>query len=997
MSRFELALGIMCFCLISTGAWAAERVGLPAGAQGADGNIIVNPGLESQEQFDWFGSSATVELVQTKPHSGAWCLRITDNSDSWGQGNNRRLKAPPGQYDVEAWVRVDPGFPTTPGPSARPVAVFDVQFFDSKGGYIGADTVGETSSTEWSRLSGVVTVRDNAASVALRIMPTGPSAGVPREAVGPLKGACFADDFSFIPIGRGREASTRFFKTHRNTIDLQEQGDRILFANRQIGLEFQRSAGGFQLDRLYGIVEEQDFLAAGGSASRRGIFEVSMTLDPKFVGKDERGVTKPGHLAQLVAEMEKDAFPVGSQGAKSVSWRREGTDAESVLHLEWKGIDVKENKNLVDVEVTVALRAGDPLSYWRIAVRNRSTRYGITRVRFPILGLAPIGKAEDNVLIYPSNRGCLVEDPFKWNGNGIQKYYPLDLNMQFEALYNRQSGNGLYVGTRDPAPNLMCVNIIGTRSETLWYPSHFPPNIAYSEEDYSVPYDMVAGPFRGDWYDACQIYRAWALKQSWCRKGPLATRKDVPKWYKEAPLFFYTHLSDSAEGTHSRADNLPIAAAHFREWLKWTGMRLPANWYGWKEYHSGLSTYDVPFCTRRPSRYGRWAGLPNHAYHDGQYPRIPALHDFSETCRSLRQEGGMVCPYTSLELFDQGPSENSPYAAEAKPYVLRDLYGAMRTWGYDWLSWQICSATQWWRDRLKETCVLMLERENVGGFYLDVMQGCSRPCYWTPHGHSAGGGSMTTKGQHELVEILHNAVKAKDPEAITTGENSAENMIDVIDGALELTLAPQNTAPLFAAVYQDYIKRYGLELSVGPGDAFFIQSASLFVEGAQIGRLRLRPRDMSLSFQKPEHKEMIDFLGRVVGYYKQETTKKFLAYGQLMRPLEFREPTPMPAMLYKSPYGGEGHFPALMSGVFRSDDGELGVFVVNAGSGELGFRSDLDPSRYGVPADAAVEVDSISPDGASRRVLSGAKGVILLEGSLPARHITMFWLKPRNR
>jgi len=26
---------------------------------------------------------------------------------------------------------------------------------------------------------------------------------------------------------------------------------------------------------------------------------------------------------------------------------------------------------------------------------------------------------------------------------------------------------------------------------------------------------------------------------------------------------------------------------------------------------------------------------------------------------------------------------------------------------------------------------------------------------------------------------------------------------------------------------------------------------------------------MSLSFQKPEHKEMLDFLGRVVGYYKQ--------------------------------------------------------------------------------------------------------------------------------
>ena len=368
----------------------------------------------------------------------------------------------------------------------------------------------------------------------------------------------------------------------------------------------------------------------------------------------------------------------------------------------------------------------------------------------------------------------------------------------------------------------------------------------------------------------------------------------------------------------------------------------------------------------------------------------------------------MVCPYVPLELFDAGPTNNAPYAAEADPNLVRGLYGATRRWGTTG-SLQPCVVTQWWRDRLKETCELMLERENVGGFYLDVLQGCSLPCYWTPHGHTAAGGDSMTRGMHELVEIVTNAVKAKDPEAITTGENSSENMIDVTDGILQVALWPENTAPIFAAVYQDYILRYGLELPAGPGwdgrfqdiwqkDHFFIQCASMFVEGMQVGRLRLRPRDMALSFQNPEHKDMLDFLKLMVDYYKQETAKKFLVYGRLLRPLTFSKPSPMPMMPFATTLrkGLSGEFPALMSGVFRSEDGELGVFVVNAGTKKLEFQAELDPTHYGMGANAAMDMDTIASDGTSKKVLSKAKGVVALKGSLPAHGLTMFRLSNRQ-
>jgi len=793
------------------------------------------------------------------------------------------------------------------------------------------------------------------------------------------------------------DEATRFFKTHPNAIDLVKRGDSILFANKHIGLEFKQSARGFQLRRMYGIAAGQDFLAE--TPGFRHIFEIRMTLDPRYVRRDESGQLKFGHFV-ILEQMAGDAFVIGSNAGGTVSWRRTGTPRESVVHLEWKKIDVREQKGLMDVEVTVTLRAGDPLSYWRINILNRSeygtgirhypqrARYGIERVRFPLLTLAPIGKAEDDLLLYPRYRGGLIEKPFQ-DGYNLMAFYPHNFNMQFQALYNKKSKKGLYLATRDPKASFMCFEIKRRASGIYWRPAHFPPNITFAGEDFNLPYDCVIGPFEGDWYDAAQIYRKWAVNQFWCRKGKLSVRRDIPTWYKEAPLFFYAQLGDSARGTHSLEKNLVIAEKHFREFLKWAGLRLPCNFYQLTKRVPGLTSYDKPVSVYRAPRPGRWAGFSTHETHCGNYPKIPVLSGFSAACRRLRQEGGMVCPYIPLEFFDPGPSENAPYAAEAKPNAVRDLYGAIRAWGSN-PNWQMCVCTPWWRNRLKQTCELMIERENVGGFYLDVMQGCQLPCYWTPHGHTAAGGDSMTKGMHGLVEILTDAVKAKDPEAITTGENTSENMIDVTDGILQVALWPENTAPIFAAVYQDYIPRYGLELSVGSGDDFFIECASMFVEGMQIGRLRLRPRNQSLSFQNPAHKEMLNFLKRMVDYYKQDTAKKFLVYGRLLRPLTFTRPSPMPMLLYGNK---KGRFPSLMSGVFRSDDGEVGIFMANAGANDLRYEAKVNPAQYGMPADAAIDVESIASDGASRNVLSKARGIVTLKGTLPAHGVRMFRLK----
>lgn len=788
--------------------------------------------------------------------------------------------------------------------------------------------------------------------------------------------------------------ATHFFKAHPNEIDVWQDGDTILFANRQVGLALHQTPGGFQLGRLYDVTNERDMLAAGPPMGYQDLFELVMTLDPKHIRRDERWMTRMG-LMSIISEMAGDAFTVGSHSAKHVSWRREAGDGETKLILEWKNIDVKESKNAVDVRAIIALRAGDPLTRWRFVVNNRGQRYGIERVRFPMMSFRPIDEPADDVFVFPFERGALVENPYAApTGFGRHLhteggYYPINFNMQFQALYDGPTGKGVFMGARDPAASMMTTQLINTRDQLSWRPGHFPPNMTFAGEDFELKYECVVGPFQGDWFDACSMYRQWALKQTWSQKGPLRTRDESPKWFKEAPLHFYTHLDDSFAGTYDESKNLVIAADHLREWTRWAGMPLGANFYAWKEYQPKRSAYNVPFNRYRHRTKGRWAHMQVLNSHDGNYPRIPALPNLSSELKRLKADGGMVCPYVPLEIFDQGSTENSPYAKEAKPNITRDLYGALRVWGTE-MSWQPCAWTPWWRNRLKETCELMLQRENVSGLYLDVMQGTSLPCYWTPHGHTACGGDSMSRGMHGLCEILYNAVKAQDPSAITTGENATENMFDVIDGTLQATLSSHGHAPLLATVYQDYMTRYGLQMSATtPGDSFFIECASLFVEGSQIGMLALRPRGNTLSFQNEDHKPQLKFLEQIVGYYRQSVSREFLAYGQLMRPLTFDSQVPT----VKHRYSGE--FPALMSGVFKSVGGELGVFITNASANAVKFSARMDLSHYRQTTETVVRVDVISPQGKVVQLDKQFTGAVLLRATIPGHGVAMYRISPR--
>ena len=198
----------------------------------------------------------------------------------------------------------------------------------------------------------------------------------------------------------------------------------------------------------------------------------------------------------------------------------------------------------LDVEVTVTASPGDRFSRWNIALHNESNLL-ITDVQFPFIVLPYNlgGRAGSEELVYPFGSGTLLkapkpeqlapDDPHTWQlnpANGDIFHYPGITFAQFMAYYDDQAG--LFISSQDAEGYVKLIK-----------PTHHHPGIRlgyahigdwYGKTDRKLEYEIVLGSFTGNWYDAAELYRTWALEQPWTRT-PLHRRQDIPAWLLDSP------------------------------------------------------------------------------------------------------------------------------------------------------------------------------------------------------------------------------------------------------------------------------------------------------------------------------------------------------------------------------------------------------------------------------------------------------------------------------
>ena len=501
------------------------------------------------------------------------------------------------------------------------------------------------------------------------------------------------------------------------------------------------------------------------------------------------------------AAVTKHGPPVGDAVAtgRDTSMGGTGFVPSAVAHqsgslvFDWRGIALGDEENAVDVQATVTLTADGAAAEWRLAVVNRSRRWGLAETQFPLLRNV-VKPREADVLIPKGNwAGRLVKS---YNGGpqvgGTSLCYPSSLGAQIQTCAYMLGGAGLQVTPLDGKGQVKYFEM---------------PDFDFSIR-YPCPYQGVPGAanapdfavetaaFSGDWWSVAKRYRAWATRQKWAAKGPLATRADFNRQLGDVGCWMKTDWKTAT----------PQLVTNFMEraMSALPGIPLGLHWYCW---------HVCPF--------------------DNNYPELfPARSGMAEAVAWLKERDILVMPYINGRLWDESLESH----AAAVPGAVKNVDGTRFIDKYGGHSFSVmCPTTKPWQKKLDDLCGRMEEELGVNALYLDqISASMPAPCFDKSHGHPLGGGSHWTEGYRELMApIREKAVKRG---VALTSENASEPYMDSFDAHLTWFCHAYDDVPMLPAIYSGYAVYFSSVSDKKDSlDSFCAQQGRDFIFGCQLG------------------------------------------------------------------------------------------------------------------------------------------------------------------
>lgn len=196
----------------------------------------------------------------------------------------------------------------------------------------------------------------------------------------------------------------------------------------------------------------------------------------------------------------------------------------------------------IAVRYSVTVRAGSPLTEWRVSVENRGGKspaadQRVYRVAFPVLEGLRIGpRHEDNFLARPFAQGELIPDPAAFEfKRPTAKATPTNVltyigwaSMPWQDLYSPQGG-GLYMVSHDLSFEQLDLEAwpdhsSGTLTLDLRTLAFLEPGQSWTSQTFEV------GIHTGDWHWAADRYREWAHTHQRPFTGPDWVRSGCDGW-----------------------------------------------------------------------------------------------------------------------------------------------------------------------------------------------------------------------------------------------------------------------------------------------------------------------------------------------------------------------------------------------------------------------------------------------------------------------------------
>ena len=760
----------------------------------------------------------------------------------------------------------------------------------------------------------------------------------------------------------------------------------VVLEGEQLKLAF--SPADFHVTSFTGRVEFAD-IAGRLQTEDNALWRIDLVTN---AGRAKRGTEEKPEKDQWRESMEglSNKIRITAKDGCRKSHRIEKISDGVRVRLFWKGLDVGGQKDAMDVTATVQIPNDSDLAFWTLEIANRSKTYGIWQYFYPCIEISPPDPdLEKNFFVNTYRLGKIIADPFHVQPdvkgrtlyNDSQTLYT-GCNAkggQFIALYGGNE-RGFFYSTRDDVgwekrlgahfyPQKPCVRFELTS---------VPLNLGYAGEDFAMPFPVVAGFFKGDWYDVCQLYRQWAVKQTWCSKGPVAQRKDIPQWLKDCLLVPRMDTGDDGgRGLEFLAnsqtyDNLK----NVLRCIELFGKNPVSVWYSWWVKDKRVSAATDEFL----------AGTPNG--NDGQFVApIPAV---LEVNHKIQAAGGYTMAYINGVIYDIGDAADFK---EAEHAATRDIRGELYINKADPQACLMCGHTKWWQKRFADMCALAVKEFGFNGVYWDSYGKDGYRCFATNHGHSYGGGTKWIQGERQLGQYTRKAMKQANPEAIVSAEESSEEFIDLVDTRLCLVVLYENAAPIYPAIYHDYQLFYGRNLRASDPEPFFSMSASfLFNIGGQLGRYFVQ--DKGIDFDEPKNAEKLRFFTTLIN--AKSSAKEFLNLGRMMRPPKMLSDIPVIKTRHHwYPRKGEKDvvvLPKVLCSAWKSSEGEVAMVFVNWATEAIEFTYKIDTVEYGFGEGMAISCFDLTNNGREPigRLTSGICQETI---TLPARSVRIVVLK----
>ncbi|MCD9021712.1 DUF6259 domain-containing protein [Cohnella silvisoli] len=658
---------------------------------------------------------------------------------------------------------------------------------------------------------------------------------------------------------------------------------------------------------------------------------------------------------------------------EAFEWREDRMESGiQTVSLTWRtpsGVTVR-------AEVSLAAEADEAL--FRCSADNGSDER-LLSLEYPIIpDLRTITEdGKDDYIAHPFATGFKVRNPMKLfvhDGLG-QRFMPYPesfsgASMQFFAYYGMNKG-GLYFAAMDGEGYVKWLNFYKNANGLLEASFiHGCEDMGAGKgiyPDYAVQVALLEGR---DWYEAADLYKGWAERQEWCKRGKLAERGgDVAgKWLHE-------EMGVATFGINAGADRTP--------WLR--------------KYHEFIRTpmFHIlgPDWTHAPQTF--YKGVPGGF--DDWFPT--KFNPDNIAC--MKEYGDRFAPFEFdyLYHFEGADGELGKAAAQKFPENKKSI----DAYAFPFL----CPAHPYAHEFHVRRDETLQRTDDVDAIYYDISaNNILKICMDDTHGHPIGAGKTIEDAYRRNFADTKAAMAAVAGRYVPMGtEMMNETLLDLIDyyqaraggqpaAPLEgwpirdlLKTGDAELIPMFSYVYHEYgamrMDGWG-KLVEEIGELYYFTVARTYLWGGlyelnyeyspmealdghenTIGNALenaseehyypFEPRGYAFSAERARYLAM--FAGLRVG-----SANKYWAYGRMLRPLEFENPRIRMDWFHYNhgketkEYNDSGKMTvdAIVHSAWRYKDESVGLFFANVSEEGCKVSVRLDPVKFGMSEASAL-------------------------------------------